>query len=137
MSRRWSYAVWFILGAVVGHLLVHPYVMVSYSLMDMYREGRLTIHLDHVLSAARSVFDPTMLPMTISFSLFNGVVALLMGVVRDKQRKLHEAAIENERKKASVETLQRLMVTLSHYFLNANTVVGGAVRHCQRHSSPE
>ena len=137
MSRRWSYTAWFILGAVVGHLLVHPYAMVAYSLMDMYREGHFPIHMDHVLSAARSIFDPNMLPMTISFSLLCGVVALLMGVVRDKQRKLHEAAIENERKKASVDTLQRLMVTLSHYLLNANTVIGGAVRHCRRHASPE
>ena len=137
MSRRWLYAAWFILGAVVGHLLVHPYAMVAYSLMDMYREGRFTIHMDHALSAARSIFDPNMLPMTISFSLLSGVVALLMGVVRDKQRKLHESAIENERKKASVDTLQRLMVTLSHYFLNANTVIGGAARHCRRHASPE
>jgi len=135
MSRRWLYPVWFILGAGVGHLLVHPYAMMAYSLLDMRREGHL--HMDHVLSAARSIFDPDMLPMTISFSLLCGVVALLMGVVRDKQRKLHEAAIENERKKASVDTLQRLMITLSHYFLNANTVIGGAVRHCRRHASPE
>ena len=39
MSRGWSYLVWFILGAGAGQLLVHPYAMVSYSLMDMYREG--------------------------------------------------------------------------------------------------
>lgn len=127
----------FLGGAVIGHLLVHPYAMVAYSLMDMYREGRLTIHMDHVLSAARSIFDPVMLPMTISFSLLSGFAALLMGVIWDKKRKLHEAAIENERKKASVDTLQRLMVTLSHYLLNANTVIGGEVRHCRRHASPE
>jgi len=137
MSRRWSYLVWFILGAGAGHLLVHPYAMVAYSLMDMYREGRLTIHMGHVLSAARSIFDPVMLPMTISFSLLSGFAALLMGVVRDKKRKLQEAAIESERKKASVDTLHSLMVTLSHYLLNANTVIGGAVRHCRRHASPE
>ena len=137
MSRRWSYLVWFILGAGVGHLLVHPYAMVAYSLMEMHREGHFMIHMDHVLSAARSIFDPFMLPMTISFSLLCGVSALLMGMVRDKKRKLHEADIENERKKASADTLHRLMVTLSHYLLNANTVIGGAVRHCRRHASPE
>lgn len=129
--------VWFILGAGAGHLLVHPYAMVAYSLLEMHREGHLTIHMDHVLSAARSIFDPAMLPMTISFSLLCGVAALLMGVVLDKKRKLHEAAIENEREKASLDTLHRLMVTLSHYLLNANTVVGGEVCHCRRHSSPE
>ena len=137
MSRGWSYLVWFILGAGAGHLLVHPYAMVSYSLMDMHREGHLTIHMDHVLSAARSIFDPVMLPMTISFSLLCGVAAVLMGVVRDKKRKLQKAAIENERKKASLDTLHRLMVTLSHYLLNANTVIGGTVRHCKKHDSDE
>jgi hypothetical protein len=137
MSRRWSYLAWFILGAGAGHLLVHPYAMVAYSLMDMYREGRLTIHTGHIFSAARAIFDPVMLPMTISFSLLCGIATLLMGVVRDKKKKLYEASIEDERKKASVETLHRLMVTLSHYLLNANTVIGGAVRHCRRCSSPE
>lgn len=137
MLGRWSYAVWFVLGAGAGHLLAHPYAMVAYSLMDMYREGRFTVHMDHVLAATRSIFDPVMLPMTISFSLLCGVAALLMGMLRDRKRKLHAAAIENERKKASVDTLRRLMVTLSHYLLNANTVIGGTVRHCRKHGSLE
>ncbi len=137
MSQRWSYPVWFILGAGAGHLLVHPYAMVAYSLMDMYREGRPVIHMDHVLSAARSIFDPVMMPMTIAFSLLCGLAALLAAVVRDKKRKLHEAALDAERKKASIDTLHRLMVTLSHYLLNANTVIGGTVRHCRKYGSTE
>ncbi len=139
-TRAWRWlekTAYFVVGAGVGHLVVHPYAMVAYSLMDMNREGHFTIRMDHVLSAARSIFDPVMLPMTISFSLLCGVVALLMGVIRDKKRKLHEAAIENERKKASVDTLHRLVVTLSHYLLNANTVIGGTVRHCRKHESDE
>ena len=137
MSRRWSYLVWFILGAGVGHLLIHPYAMVAYSMMDMYRQGHMSIEMEHVMQSARSIFEPFMLPMTIAFSVLSGLIALLMAVLYDRKKILNEALIENERKKASLETLNRLMVTLSHYLLNANTVIGGIVRHCRKHNSKE
>jgi hypothetical protein len=130
-------AIFFAAGAVFGHLLIHPYAMVAYSLMDMQREGRLSVDMDRVFSAARSIFDPVMLPMTIAFSVLCGFIALLLGALYDRNMRLHEAMIENERKKASLETLHRLMVTLSHYLLNSNTVIGGMIRHCRKHDSKE
>ncbi|MCL5022418.1 MAG: hypothetical protein M1497_03465 [Nitrospirae bacterium] len=41
-----------------------------------------------------------------------------------------------EQKKIAVETLHRLMVTLSHYLLNANTIIGGMAGRCKR-TAPE
>ncbi len=130
-SRQLTLLIYFIFGAGIGHLLVHPYAMVAYSLMEMYREGSFSFRMDHALSAARSIFDPVMLPMTICLSLLCGTVALLVGVVREKKRKLLEVAIENEWNRASLETLHRLMVTVSHYLLNSTAVIGGSVRHCR------
>ncbi|SPQ01191.1 hypothetical protein NBG4_460014 [Candidatus Sulfobium mesophilum] len=130
-------AVFFALGALTGHLIVHPYAMVSYSLMDMMRHGSMTMDMGHVMQSAGSIFEPFMLPMTIAFSLLCGLIALLMAMLYDKKRRLHDGALENERKKASLETLHRLMVTLSHYLLNANTVIGGMIRHCRKHDSKE
>ena len=52
----------------------------------------------------------------------------------EKQR-LRVAALENERKTIALETLHQLMVTLSHYLLNANAIIGGMVRRSERAAS--
>ncbi len=61
------------------------------------------------------------------------------GICRDiterieaEKRRLRMAELENENKKVALETLRQLMVTLSHYLLNANTIVGGMVRRCRK-----
>ena len=45
--------------------------------------------------------------------------------------------LENENKRVAVETLHQLMVTLSHYLLNSDTIIGGMVRRCERLDSKE
>lgn len=50
---------------------------------------------------------------------------------------MHDIALENEKNQIALETLQRLMVTLSHYLLNANVVIGGEVRHSRKTATSE
>ncbi len=50
----------------------------------------------------------------------------------DRLQKAFQAEYDNERKRVALETLKRLMVTLSHYLLNANMIIGGKVRHSQK-----
>jgi Mg2+ and Co2+ transporter CorA len=45
--------------------------------------------------------------------------------------------LENERKTIALSTLRQLMVTLSHYLLNANAIIGGMARRCNRAASDE
>ena len=61
------------------------------------------------------------------------------GICRDitermemEKRRLRMVELENENKRVAVETLHQLMVTLSHYLLNADTIIGGMVRRCER-----
>ncbi|MGD0232368.1 MAG: PAS domain S-box protein [Syntrophorhabdales bacterium] len=61
------------------------------------------------------------------------------GICRDitermerEKRRLRVAELENENKRVALETLHQLMVTLSHYLLNANMIAGGMVRRCLR-----
>ena len=71
--------------------------------------------------------------------------AATAGICRDiseriemEKRRLRMAELENENKRVALETLRQLMVTLSHYLLNANAIVGGMVRRCRRaQSMPE
>ena len=49
-----------------------------------------------------------------------------------ERQKLRVVQLESERKNIAVETLRQLMVTLSHYLLNANAIIGGMARRCRR-----
>jgi len=53
----------------------------------------------------------------------------------NRRQRLFAAELENEKRKTALETLHRLMVTLSHYLLNANTVIGGMVRRSRRNEA--
>jgi PAS domain S-box-containing protein len=66
------------------------------------------------------------------------------GICRDitermemEKRRLQLMELENENKRIAVETLHQLMVTLSHYLLNSDTIIGGMVRRCERLQSKE
>lgn len=52
----------------------------------------------------------------------------------EKQRMIL-VELENERKTIALTTLNQIMVTLSHYLLNANTIIGGMARRSVRTSS--
>lgn len=75
--------------------------------------------------------------MGIAFAILGGFTGLLIAVIIEKQKQLYVLKLENEKKKAALETLQELMITLSHYLLNANMVIGGMVRRCKRTMSNE
>lgn len=49
-----------------------------------------------------------------------------------ERQRLRVAQLETERKTIAAETLRQLMVTLSHYLLNANAIIGGMARRCER-----
>jgi len=66
------------------------------------------------------------------------------GICRDitermetEKRRLRVMELEKENKRIAVETLHQLMVTLSHYLLNSDTIIGGMVRRCERLDSRE
>ena len=71
------------------------------------------------------------------FCLFGGLIGLLSGMVVHRQKMLHAAESEIEKKKVAMETLQRLMITLSHHLLNANAVIGGMAHRCKKKSAQE
>ncbi len=70
--------------------------------------------------------------------MYEGVAATA-GICRDvtermelEKHRLRLFELENERKTIALTTLRQLMVTLSHYLLNANTVIGGMARRSMR-----
>jgi len=73
-----------------------------------------------------------MVPMASAFVIFGGLVGLLIALTLERKKKLLMLGVENERNQIAVQTLRELMVTLSHHLLNANTIIGGKVRHCRK-----
>ncbi len=120
----------FSIGALVGYVVFHPYTMLVYSLTGFSQGG---MRLKDMFFS----FDMTMLLMGGSFAILGGLIGLLIAVLIEKQKQLYAVNLENEKKKAALETLQELMITLSHYLLNANMVIGGMVRRCKRTMSNE
>ncbi len=121
-----------IAGAIVGYLVFHPYTMLVSSIMYQHPEGEIHWHWKNLFDIIHKTFEPLMLPMAIAFMLFGGVIGLLIGIAMDRKNKLYAIELENERKKVALETLNRLIVTLSHYLLNANMIIGGKVRYSQK-----
>ena len=120
-----------VVGIIVGYLVIHPYSMVLDALMHEQETGVFHLSWQALSSGALSSFHPMMLPMAISFSFLGGVIGFLTGLIVDRKKRLYDAQNENEKNKVALETINNLMVTLSHYLLNSNTIIGGAVRRCK------
>jgi len=114
---------------VVGYLILHPYTMLVYALLNVPGQN---IHLNDLRVQALMAFKPVMLPMAISFVFFGGITGFLIGIAIDRKRRLTSIQHEHEIGKIALETLKQLMITLSHYLLNANMVIGGKVRLCRK-----
>lgn len=125
------------MGMIIGYLIFHPYTMLVYRIMNKHQRGDVSFHIEDIFTAFLATLTPEMFPMAIAFALFGGLNGLLIGLIIDKKERLHAAEHENEKKKVALETLQRLMITLSHYLLNANTVTAGMARRCLKYNSAE
>jgi predicted histidine transporter YuiF (NhaC family) len=119
-------------GIVIGYIVIHPYSMVVDALMHMQQAGGFHLRWQELSVGVLSSFYPMMWPMALSFAFLGGVIGLLTGMIVDRKKKLYDAQSENEKKQIALETMENLMVTLSHHLLNANTIIGGTVRHCIR-----
>ncbi len=121
-------------GAVVGYLFLHPYTMVIYTLAHIHQREKFFSgwHWRELFNSSMGAFNPVMLPMTIAFLFMGGLIGLLVGVLVKRKKRLIAAEHENENKKIALQTLNELMVTLSHYLLNANMIIGGMVRHSKK-----
>jgi signal transduction histidine kinase len=122
-----------IAGIFLGYLIIHPFSMMMSAMMHLPQEGNLHLGWHNWLGAQTlKTFTPVMLPMAVAFSVLGGVIGLLAGALIAKRESLHQAELVKAKKKIALETMRNLLVTLSHYLLNANMIIGGKVRHCKK-----
>lgn len=132
MKKRSKYALFAIAGAIAGYFVFHPYTMIAHILVDTGKNG---LHLKDFYVTFKSSLTLEMPLMAFTFAVFGAIVGLLIGALSERKRRLFEVEMENEKRKTAVATQQRLMITLSHHLLNANTVIGGTAHRCRRHTT--
>ncbi|MGE5839606.1 MAG: hypothetical protein ACM34H_06695 [Deltaproteobacteria bacterium] len=134
--RRYSTSIILtVAGALVGYFVFHPYAMLVHALSEAGDAAGPHYDLPHVISSFHSSLSSFMVSgMAASFAVFGGIVGSLTGTLLQKRKKLFDAQLETAKRRMALETLRRLMVTMSHHLLNANTVIGCMVRKAQRHA---
>lgn len=123
-----------ITGAFIGYIIFHPYAMA----IDFFLGYKMDIYSwKDIIHTFFVTLSPQMFPMSVAFAFFGGLNGLFIAIIVERKKKLYVLEHENEKKKVALETLQRLMITLSHYLLNANTITAGMARRCLKYNSAE
>lgn len=116
-------------GAVIGLLLLHPYVMAVIALIP----GDLPKIAPRTLKGfAVELFSPGMLPMTLAFVLFCSGVGLLIAMVVERERSLAAMRRKQERQQAAIAAANRLIMIFSHHLLNSLMAIGVHAKRLQR-----
>jgi signal transduction histidine kinase len=115
-------------GAVVGYFILHPYSAVFYSLYPLphIRPAGTSLTFSEALGQFRLFLDTfNMWYVGIPYGLIGALAGISIGIAAETSRRHAETRRREAARKAAHEALQELMVTLSHYLLNASTVIGG------------
>lgn len=117
-----------VLGAVIGYFILHPYSAVFYSLYPLPHSlpPGSNISLTQALSQFRLFLDTfNMWYVGIPYAILGALAGVSLGFVFEARKQHEEAKKRLAMREAAHEALKALMVTLSHYLLNASTVIGG------------
>jgi signal transduction histidine kinase len=109
-------------GALAGYLLLHLYSMVVHGLLHLPLELPLA---QGGWAWLRALVSPAMLGMGAAYAVFGALVGWLAYLALERQARLERLRAEEQARAAALEASRTLLITLSHYVLNANTVIGG------------
>jgi hypothetical protein len=124
-----------LLGLLAGYLILHPYTMLVALISHIHEEGEIHIHWHELASQAALAFKADMFAMPFAFAAFGALTGFLIGWIIDRKRQFIEMKHENEKQEVALQTLKEVAETLAHHLLNANMIIGGKVRHCQKTSN--
>ena len=96
-------------GAIIGYFLFHPLVMLLSFLMSVRDHALDMANTTSVIAVLGRSFSMDMLPWSLSFALFNGVIGLYYGIIK-VEKIAREELIENLQKAlADVKTLSGML----------------------------
>jgi len=122
-----------LIGAALGYLILHPYTVVVYGLYGRGESGIEAFSLKGIVREALSAFRMGHLQMGIPFAILGAAAGLFLGAWLDTKRRTEEMELRT----CATDTMKTLMVTLSHYLLNAATIIGGFAWRIQKAAKDE
>lgn len=122
-----------LIGAIAGYFALHLYAMLAYSFYQAHMTGMERAEgaagiWDYFRAALSTALNPGMLYMGIPFGLIGAAAGLFFGYWREAERIKDEL----EKRESAIDAVKQLTITLSHYLLNASTVIGGYASHISR-----
>ncbi len=122
-----------IVGAALGYLFLHPYTVLVYGLYGRGSPDLDVLDFGSMMREALSAFDMHHLHMGLPFALLGAAAGLFFGAWMDMRRQKERS----ELRACAVDTMKTLMVTLSHYLLNAAAIIGGFAWRIQKEDADE
>ena len=98
-----------LIGALVGYFIFHPLVMLFSYLMTT-KDATLDItNSVGVIAVALRSFSIDMLPWSLSFTLFNGIIGMYYGTLKAEKMAREELIIDLQKALAEVKTLSGML----------------------------
>lgn len=96
-------------GAIIGYFLFHPLVMLLSFLMSVRDHALDMANMTSVIAVLRRSFSMNMLPWSLSFALFNGIIGLYYGIIKVEKIAREELIVNLQKALADVKTLSGML----------------------------
>ena len=100
---------WGIAGAIVGYFFFHPFVMLLSYLMTVKDSSLEMAGTTGVIAVFLRSFSTDMLPWSISFALFNGIIGLYYGISKVEKMAREELIKNLQKALEDVKTLSGML----------------------------
>jgi hypothetical protein len=98
-----------LVGAILGYAIFHPLIMLLSNMMATTDTvSNMTDSFDF-LDVVMQSFSIAMLPWSLSFALFNGVIGLYYGTIKVEKKKREEVIVDLQKALAEVKKLSGML----------------------------
>ena len=108
MKHRFFYK-YCIIGALVGYFIFHPLVMLLSHFMAIYSGPGAVTPVEGISSVLLKSFSLAMLPWSLSFAIFNGVIGLYYTTIKQANLAKEELIANLRKALTEVKTLSGLL----------------------------
>ena len=98
-----------ILGALVGYFVFHPLVMLLSHFMIAHNGPGVVTSVDNTASVLLKSFSLSMLPWSLSFALFNGVIGIYYATMKQANWAKEELIFNLQKALTEVKTLSGML----------------------------
>jgi len=98
-----------LIGALVGYFIFHPLAMLLSYLMTAKDAALEMTNTVGVIAVVLRSFSIDMLPWSLSFTLFNGIIGMYYGILKAEKLAREELIIDLQKALADVKTLSGML----------------------------